>query len=406
MTIFINILINFIEAFLFPFFIANYFDFQNKKIYISITCFIQFLILNLFYFYTNSGLLLTIVIILTMLLSIFISQKHLSFNHFYITIFYNCLILIVAWLVLLIHNLFLTLNQFLMLQNIDFFLVSCLLSRMILFISTIFILKRKLNLSLSFTFKNWYFLLILESLLLIITGLILNSIMLNQFNKSILYIVLFLLILISILFIIMIYYINKTNIAKIKLEKEKQRKDFESKKLNTIQNIKNDINAIEHRMFYVFYNVEILLENQQYNQAFELLKKQRSQAFKYNTLIYTENPIFDYLINLKVNDLLSMGIDMKLCILICKSIIYDDLTFINTLNSLLDILNLASSISIHITEKYNFTIIKIHYTSQTQINHDLILEHIHNLQNTFHLKYECMHNKITFVINREIYNEF
>lgn len=405
MTIFINVLINFIEAFLFPFFIANYFSFNNKEKYIAIICFIQFLILNLFYLYTNSGLALTFVIIITMLLSIFISQKHLSFNHFYVTIFYNCLILIVSWLVLLINNLFLTFNQFLMFKNIDFFLVSCLLSRMMLFIITLFILRRRLNLSLSLNFKNWYFLLILESLLLIITGLILNTIMLNQFNKSILYIILFLLILISILFIIMIYYIDKTNVAKIKLEKEKQRKDFESKKLNTIQNIKNDINAIEHRMFYVFYNVEILLENQQYKQAYELLKKQRHQAFKYNTFIYTKNPIFDYLINLKVNDLMSMGIDTKLCILICKSSIYDDLTFINAINSLLDILNHASSISIHITEKHNFTIIKIYYTSQTQVNHELILEHIHNLQSTFHLKYECIHNEIKLVINRELYNE-
>lgn len=401
MTIFINVLINFIEAFLFAFFIANYFNFHNKEKYIAITGVIQFLILNIFYFYTNSGLLLTFLIISTILISIFISQKHLSFNHFYITIFYNCLIMIVAWLVLLINNLFLTLNQFLMLNNIDFFLISCLLSRIILIIITLFILKKKLNLSLSFNFKNWYFLLILESLLLIITGLILNTLILNQFNKTILYIILFLLILISILFIIMIYYIDKTNRAKIKLEKEKQRKDFETKKFNTIQNIKNDINAIEHRMFYVFYNAELLLENQQYEQAYELLKSHKKQTLKYNTLVDTQNVIFDYLFTLKINDLISSGIDVKLCVLISKSVFYDDLTFINFINSLLDILNQSLSLSIHITENNLYTIIKILYSHQLDIDQNEIIQHIKSLTNVFLVKHELKNQAITLSIKRE-----
>lgn len=309
--------------------------------------------------------------------------------------------MIVAWLALLINNLFLTLNQFLMLNNIDFFLISCLLSRIILIIITLFILKKKLNLSLSFNFKNWYFLLILESLLLIITGLILNTLILNQFNKTILYIILFLLILISILFIIMIYYIDKTNRAKIKLEKEKQRKDFETKKFNTIQNIKNDINAIEHRMFYVFYNAELLLENQQYEQAYELLKSHKKQTLKYNTLVDTQNVIFDYLFTLKINDLISNGIDVKLCVLISKSVFYDDLTFINFINSLLDILNQSLSLSIHITENNLYTIIKILYSHQLDIDQNEIIQHIKSLTNVFLVKHELKNQAITLSIKRE-----
>lgn len=408
MTEIIHVILNLIEAFIFPFFIANYFNFKNKKAFIIIVSIIQFIILNIFYFLFTSNIILTITIIISMLFSIYIFTNKITFNNIFITILYNCLIYLAALSVLLINNVLTTMFDIWFKTNIDFFLLSCLLSRIILIIITMLILKKKLNFSVTFDFKYWGYIIILELLLLTSIGLITYSLTFNEINNTILSAILVFLIIIAVLFKLNLYHLNELNKVNLNIEKNKQLEKFNFQKLNTIKNVKNEIDALNHRMFYVYYNIELLLKNKKYQEAYKLLQSYRNHSTKYDILIDTQNIIFDCLFSLKINDLIANGLDVNLCIFISKSPFYDSLSFINSLNTLMECFHKCSSLTVNITEKANFTIIKIYYPNNINIEQSKIINATKNLSKSFKSRYEfggAIKDSIKISIKREDSNE-
>lgn len=405
MTTSIHILINLIEAFLFPFFIANYFDFQNKRKYIIIVALFHFIMLNFCTFFYKSNLLLTSSIITSVLISIYYIKHTLCFNHIFITIFYNFLILASALSVLVINNALSFIFHFFFTYDIDFFVASCFISRFILAIVTLLLLHNKINLSLSFNLRYWNFIILFEFLLLCSIGIITRSLIINDFNRNIFILLLVIMIVISLLFIIMLIHINDANKIKIDSEKKKQKESFEIQKINMIKNIKYEMDNTNHKMFYILYNIEKSLRNQEYDSAISLLELYRLQISKYKLLVDTGNSIFDYMFSLKINKLIIDGIDINTCIIISKNPFYDNIKYINLLTDLVTLLSKSNKIVINISEITNFSIIKLFFDSN-QINDDKIKNLLSIFSNSFKVKYTINSQQIKISIKMEDFYDF
>lgn len=400
----INITLNAIEGFAFPFFIANYFNLKNKSKFIFIVFLVQFAILNIFHYFFTNSIILTITIILSMIISIYLYTGKLSFNHLFVTIIYNCIIYISALSVLIINNFLMALAHLIISSNIDFFLLSCLISRALLLAVTLLILKNKLNLSVTFDFKYWSYVIIFELLLLLSIGLIIYSLTFNSINNTILITILISLIIISILFILNLYHLNELNKAKINSEKSKQLEKFNTQKYNAIKNVKDEIDALNHRMFYIYYNLELLLKNKKYQEAYNLLSSIRRHTTKHDMIIDTKNIIFDCLISLKINDLIAQNKNINLCIFISESEFYNSLSFVNSINSLISCFQNCNKLTINITEKSNFTVIKMICLDDFVLDMIKAVEIIDNLSKFYNLSYELggqIKNLIKISIKRE-----
>lgn len=396
----INLLINLIESLLYPLFIANYFNFKDKKNYILAVSIIQFVILNFCTFFYKSNLILTILIIGSILISIYYIEHRLTFNHIFITIFYNCLILASAISVLFINNILTSFFRLFIAYDVDLFLSSCLISRILLAIVTLLLLHNKINFSLSFNLKYWSFIILFEFLLLCSIGIITRSLIIDDLNINILILLLIIMIVIAILFIITIKHINDANKIKLNFEKSKQRENFENQKINMIKNIKYEIDASDHRMFYILYNLELLLKQKNYDKAISLLELNRLQINKYKFIIDTGNSIFDYLLGLKINELIIEGVDICTCIIISKNSFYDNYILISVLSNIINLLKSSNKIIINISEKNNYSIIKLYFNSNN-INNNCIQTNINKLSNYFKIKYTVEEKQIKFSIKME-----
>lgn len=350
--------INFIESFLFAFFIAYYFDLPKKKSYITIVTLIQLFILNIFQWINYNGFILTIIIIFIMLLSIFLYSKQLTFNQLFITILYNCLIILCSVSGMIIYRLII--NVF----NIPFndiysHLVLCTVSKILLIIITSLILKVKLNINLSLDLYKWGFTIIFEFFLTCAISIIAYSLIANYYSIYTNYILLIILFFISILFLFIIYKIDIITKEKIQLAKIAQEAQFNQTKYHTIYNIKNEISAIEHRLFYVIFSIEELLEKKEYEDISEIIENYKTTVIKHKLVIDTENEIFDILYSLKINDLIAHDISVNNCIFISKNDFYDDFAFINFLSGLLDFYKDCNLLEIKINEINCFIILNI-----------------------------------------------
>ena len=82
---------------------------------------------------------------------------------------------------------------------------------------------------------------------------------------------------------------------------------------------------------------------------------------KYKMVTNTNNPIFDCLYSLKINDLILQGKNIENMIFITKKEIYNDMSYINSLTGLIDLFSECNSLMISMNETGDFINIKIIY---------------------------------------------
>lgn len=220
------------------------------------TTLIHFAILSYFEHIGNNGLILTVVIIIFMILSIIIDTRKICFNYFFVVILYECLLFFSNFLGIFLLKIF---------QHFDFnltlaLIIVNLLAKGILIFITCCILKLKLDFSLSLEIRQWLWVIIFE-VLLIFAIVILNYELIRQDKISnISFILLLLLNILSFLFIGIIYKIHLMNLNIVEDTKLRQMTKFNQEKFDTIKQIKNDVDALEHRMIYVLLKIKYSIE--------------------------------------------------------------------------------------------------------------------------------------------------
>lgn len=401
MTIF-NYLINLAEAFIFPVFLSAYFNMNNRKIFIILSGTIQFLILLFFNYIQQNNYILTFTIIFFNILTLYFKTRRVTLENIFMTVIYNFVILLSTIIgMITVQTLYSSIAINFPNSNVQYIMV-CIIGKLILLLFTYLIIKFKEKFCISLEMKKWQLIIIFEMLLIFGIVAVGYLISMNILSFYILYILLFTLVLLNFLFIFIIFKINKLNNENINYIKKYQLETFNNEKLSLIKNIKNEIDAIDHRLFYVIFQIDNYLVKNEIEKIKELLNQYKSIILKHNMILETGNSVFDCLLSLKINDLILNNVTFKNCIFISKNKFYDNYQFISFLSKFIGMFNSCKEMELFINEVSDFITIRIIYESEN-LNIGLIEGYLSKGLLEFDSKYSIKENKseINIVINRK-----
>ena len=358
MTLF-SICINLIESFLYTLFIGNYFKLRSIKLYITLFTFLQFALLSFAIVINNSGLWLTLAIVSLMVCSLIIWTRKIEFDYFYIVILYNILLSVIAY-----STFFFTSNFMVFIHNSDPILIYytlCIISKTIQLACTIFLVKKQINFSTSFTLNNWKSIILVDILTLSAFAILICALIENRNNIFILQILLIIMFFVSVGYRQTIKKIDNLNKERIEFIKLEELTKYNQKTLEMITHLKNDIAAADHRMVYMLYQIEQYAKTNKIDKLSFSIGKYRDLMSKNKMVTNTNNPIFDCLYSLKINDLILQGKNIENMIFITKKDVYNDMSYINSLTGLIDLFSECNSLMISMNETGDFINIKIIY---------------------------------------------
>lgn len=357
-----NTIINFIEAFIFPIYLSSYYDLENKTNFIITSGFIQFIVLSFFTYINQSNYLLTLIIILTNICSILFIMKKITFHNIFIILTYDFIIITTSYIGLFFGNFIFDVFSLNYSNEIKLMLM-CIFAKLLLIIFTYFLLKYKIEDDSEVQFKGWKLLAFFQMILVISISLIIYLLVKGEIHIFSLIVLSFLLLLSYVLFNFIMIKMVKLNKENILFEKKLQQEQFNKENVMAIKDIKNEVDAIDHRLFYVIFEIDNLIKNN-LEKVQMLLDEYKNIVLKQRMLVNTNNEIFDCLLSLKINELLMNNIDVKTCIFISKNNYYDNLTFINLIMDILNQVKKANYIDIDLTEISDFIKIRFLFDSE------------------------------------------
>lgn len=344
--------INFIESLLLVWFIAEFFDFKdNKDKFIVISTLVEFIILEVSQFINYFGLLLSIFCIVAMLILIYLFSKTLTFEHIYIVLLQDALISL--YVVISIY-------VFALLPFYDTYIVECIICKVLQLIGNIILLKYKDKFALTLEISKWKVVIVFEIILLILLYSMFYTVIFIGTTNAINFDLLLVFIL-CIMFMYIVNLINEEHREKMQLIKDKQQEEFQRQKYYAISNVKNEIEALDHRLFYTVFKIEEYLKKQDYESIDKIIDYYKNQVLKHKLVIDTGNHVFDTLYSVKINEMVMTGIDISNIVLINKNQFYDDLGLINFIQRTLDFFRECKYLKIDISEENGFVLFKLIY---------------------------------------------
>lgn len=348
-----NTVINFMESLLFVWFIADFFDFKdNKNKFIVISALLQFSILEVSQFINYYGIFLSFISIFLLIVLIYIFTKYVTFKHIYVILVQNALLMIYIIISVYICDLF---------TFKDTYIIECILCKILQLFGNIIMLKYKNKLAVTLEITKWKVVIVFEIILFILLYSMFyrtlfsdNSAFFFELNEI-------LLLILCIMFMYIVNLINEEHREKMQLIKDKQQEEFQRQKYYAISNVKNEIEALDHRLFYTVFKIEEYLKKQDYESIDKIIDYYKNQVLKHKLVIDTGNHIFDTLYSVKINEMVMTGIDISNIVLINKNQFYDDLGLINFIQRTLDFFRECKYLKIDISEENGFVLFKLIY---------------------------------------------
>lgn len=348
-----NTAINFIESLLFVWFIAEFFDFKdNKNKFIFVSTLQQFIVLEISQIINYYGIFLSLIAIFILIIFIYFFTKSVTFKHVYIILIQNALLMIYIVISVYICDLF---------TFKDTYIIECILCKILQLFGNIILLKYKDKLALTLEITKWKVVIVFEVILLILLYSMFyrtlfsdNSAFFFELNEI-------LLLILCIMFMYIVNLINEEHREKMQLIKDKQQEEFQRQKYYAISNVKNEIESLDHRLFYTVFKIEEYLKKQDYESIDKIIDYYKNQVLKHKLVIDTGNHVFDTLYSVKINEMVMTGIDISNIVLINKNQFYDDLGLINFIQRTLDFFRECKYLKIDISEENGFVLFKLIY---------------------------------------------
>lgn len=355
-------LINIIESFLFTYFLSSYFELVKGKTYTLVFSFLQFCLLTYANYIGNSGLWLTVSIVILMIFSLFVWKRKIKFDYIYIVILYNAMLIILSYIAAFITNNFISLFPVL---SSSFYYIACVLSKTLQALFSLYAIKNQQHFSTSFDLKNWSSVVVSDGLVLAALTIVVYALLTANLTQPIMMLLLILLFFLALNLRVMIYKTDRLNKEKVEFIKTSELAKFNQQKLEMMNHIKNDIAATDHRMFYMLMQIEQYVNAKEYNKLSEAVGKYRELMSKYKLVTNTNNVVFDCLYSLKINDLVLQDIAVENSIFISENEIYNNISFINFLTGLFDYFTDCSLLHVSMNEIGELLSLKIIYRKGT-----------------------------------------
>lgn len=354
-----DLIINLIESFMFSYFLANNFEVNKKELYILITTVLQTLFLTLSKINMFDDMLISVVIILSMSSFLGLWIRKIKFNCIYIVLMYNCFIIMSAIFgIYFANHLF---SLFLITDTTTLYIFRCFISKLIQIIGTYVFVFKKINFSTSLDIKNWSSIIFFDFTLLLLLILSAYSMITGKGYSNIMVWIFILSFCSSILYRYIIHKIDELNKQRVEYARMEELSKYNSEKLTMIKHITEEISKNDHRIFYMLLQMEGYLENEEYDKLKTVIQGYRNLVTKYKLVTNTQNPVFDSLYSMKINDLILKEKNIKNSIFISRRIEYDYLPLIDFITGVLDFFNDCQTIMISMNEVGDTLVVRVIY---------------------------------------------
>lgn len=370
-----DLIINFIESFMFSYFLANYFNVKKKNYYIFITSCIQLASLTYANMINEIGILLSLSVMIFMISFLMIWMHKIRFDYIYMVLLYNCFVIISAIIGIFLFDLLD--NVFIFLDESTVYILKCLLSKTIQVVFTLILIKKNINLSTSLDIKNWGMVACFDFCLLSLLILSAYSIITEKGYSNIMNWIFILSFGSSILYRYIIHKIDELNKERVEYARMEELSKYNSEKLTMIKHITEEISKNDHRIFYMLLQMEGYLENEEYDKLKTVIQGYRNLVTKYKLVTNTQNPVFDSLYSMKINDLILKEKNIKNSIFISRRIEYDHLSLIDFITGVLDFFNDCQTIMISMNEVGDTLVVRIIYRDG-KIEEDKVRDYLEN----------------------------
>ena len=380
------------RSLLFSYFVGSTSKVEKLNLFILTSSMIQFSLYMIPESIISRNSLLSIALsILGMYILLFAFNHKLNFSDINNTLFYRGLIILCSSIHLLIRP---EAYRFTSFTYQDIHILITLIVQLIL---TVLLLKFQDQYSNNLSIKAWKYILLNEIITIIMIAYASTSLLNERMDNS----MWILLLLGSANFIstkVLLNKIGQINEERIGEEKNKELERIIRERESNIKHIKNEIQTLDHRMYYITHMGKKLIEEGKYDEAKELLKSQEKNIMKYDTLLETGNSAFDMALGLKFYDLKMGEIDFNNAVSISQNSFYNSPVFIDFMLSILDVFSTASYLNMNIIENPGIVRVKIIY-KDCEYDYDTVLNFIEEKRKDLHFVYRIEENTFSFVFN-------
>ena len=179
--------------------------------------------------------------------------------------------------------------------------------------------------------------------LMVVIFYFVNIVLTSEFNLTINIVYVCFIALFIVFYIIVNDYLKvKSNLYTQVMNDQKEK--YINENVRNLKRIKDDIRNTEHKINYILQLIEFDLNNKDYEQAKKKLNIVKELVYKIQPALHTGNEVFDFMINMKVKEIYSMGKQMKISSFISNNSIYNQYSTYNNIVDILDIVCLNTDL--------------------------------------------------------------
>ena len=169
--------------------------------------------------------------------------------------------------------------------------------------------------------------------------------------------------------------------------KEKLKVKYREENLKNLKSIKMDIDNKEHRMNYILQAIEYDLMNQSYSEALNKLAIAKELVAKIEPVIYTENEMFDFMINMEIKHLYLGHKKIKVGTFISKNDGYNEYSIWNTIVELIRMISENYDyFEIFMIEK-NESILEVKFIINDERDNHILIDKFRNIKENVNIKH-------------------
>ena len=357
-----DLLINAVESFTICYFLGKYFELKKNKQYIlsNITIFLEIVVGNIFI--NNDWVLITIVG-LTLLLLLRIWHVKIKIE----SIIFCVCILFMDIICNNVASLAISFFHRIISHESISLIIGAILSKLLFIFVVLYMSNKKIKFNTQLD-ENRYISIEIVLFLLLVSFYILEKDYTTDNIYKLDIFVCMILMLVNVIIVINIY---------LKILEEETKIKYKKENYIVLSRMSDELYRLQHNLRYVLLKIKYSLNDKEYDKCLNLIDNYVDKLRKFQLIINTDNPYFDYFMNQKINDLSNNEIDVHTSINISHSDYYLDREYVEYLIKIINLFKLeATQITINIYEKQEFNIIEVLTSKNMKLTFDNSLKQL------------------------------
>ncbi len=372
-----RLLFDFIESLIIVYFIIAYFSLPKKGKNTTIYFIFVFLVELLCDVLNWNGFQIGTIHFFINIFAVYKMTHKMNFSTVFVILFYECIINLSTLICFMIYCSIFGYSQYVQLGLISFCAVAAS-SKMFLLILSMFILKAT-KMDFSFAKKRYFCVIISEMTIMVTFSLGSYKLIMDEIDQHTLIYMLFGLVIVFLCNIVYMVCLSNLYKEKMDFEKKTQKIYYLEQGVQLIKNIHFDTYQTNHRLFYVMKKLKQLAENDHNEDALKIIDQFEHEREMTSKLFSTNNPYFDMIVSIKINELIERHILIKPQISLLPGDKYKDIAFINHIVSILNYIKDNKSITLHIKDQGVYFLVEM-YSKEDFYKYDqFLLQHLNLL---------------------------